>query len=79
MSLSNYPPGVSGNEPQIAGEDEFEFCCPSCTEELTFWGDRDHATADCPNCGEVTVSPADLLQSAYDEMRIDEIRDERFA
>lgn len=22
MSLSNYPPGLSGNEPQIVGEDE---------------------------------------------------------
>ena len=22
MSLSNYPPGVTGNEPQIVGEDE---------------------------------------------------------
>ena len=31
-SLSNYPPGVSGNEPQIAGTTEFYLRCTGCGE-----------------------------------------------
>jgi hypothetical protein len=40
MSLSNYPPGVSGNEPQITGEWPCENCGATLPEE-----------ADCPECG----------------------------
>ena len=39
MSLSNYPPGVSGNEPQITGE----WPCSSC-------GARLPEEVDCPTC-----------------------------
>jgi hypothetical protein len=52
--LSNYPPGVSGNEPQIAGEEEKLFLVCECGEafdtiedaweHLEVDGDEDH---DC--------------------------------
>lgn len=76
-SLSNYPPGVSGNEPQIVGydDDEFEFVCPGCDLELTFLGDWSDATAECMNCGWVSVCPGELIQSAVDEARGDAERD----
>lgn len=39
MNLSNYPPGVTGNEPQIAGYDATEEVreCPVCGEETEGW------------------------------------------
>lgn len=78
MSLSNYPPGVSGNEPMITGGEDFEFACPTCGEELMFNGDRWDASADCPKCGEVWVTPEELLQSAADEQARDAAQDARF-
>ena len=31
--LDNYPPGVSGNEPEITGEEECEYCGAGIAEE----------------------------------------------
>jgi predicted RNA-binding Zn-ribbon protein involved in translation (DUF1610 family) len=58
--------------------DTFEFSCPTCIEDLMFTGTPDEAEATCPNCGPVVISPADLIQSAADEARLDADRDERF-
>lgn len=55
--------------------DEFEFACPTCDHDLTFYGDRFEATAECPACGTVTVCPDELIQSAVDEARMDAERD----
>ena len=48
MSLSNYPPGVTGNEPQIAGYSE----CPRCGasyEESDSWENDGYLF--CGECG----------------------------
>lgn len=42
MSYSNYPPGVSGNEPQITGEYPCENCGATLPEE-----------PECPECGKL--------------------------
>lgn len=36
--MSNYPPGVTGNEPQIVGYDEHETECENCGAEVTAFG-----------------------------------------
>ena len=74
--MSNLPPGVTGHEWQIAGADEFEFSCPTSDHDLTFYGDVFEATADCPECGTVTISPDELYQSEADERAIDAARDD---
>lgn len=52
MGLSNYPPGVTGNEPQIAGGPIVT--CPSCDC-------RTELLDECENCGEslADVDPYD--------------------
>jgi hypothetical protein len=48
---SNYPPGVTGNEPQIAGDVAFEgalYRCPNCDLEQEVEGDD-----ICVGCGAV--------------------------
>jgi hypothetical protein len=52
---SNYPPGVSGNEPQITGEWPCEGCGETLPEE-----------ADCPDCGGVVTYEADELWHCAD-------------
>lgn len=50
MNLSNYPPGVTGNEFEIAGPDkewEIERECPVCAETGT-GGDPSGATGEEP-------------------------------
>ncbi len=39
----NYPPGVTGCEPEIIGE---SFCCPDCGEELEI----DENSGQCHEC-----------------------------
>lgn len=53
MRLSNYPEGVSGNEPQIAGYDEIEWTCSECATEGLAYGSRrqDYFTFECEQCG----------------------------
>lgn len=76
MRASNYPPGVTGLEPQIAGYGEYEFVCPTCDEELVFSGTKWDAWATCPTCGEVNVDPSDLWESEAAEQANDQRRDE---
>jgi len=60
--LSNYPPGVTGLEPQISGypESEQEVHCTNCDsdEQMTVsWMDR-MGIAVCPICeSEIEVEP----------------------
>jgi acetone carboxylase gamma subunit len=67
MSLSNYPPGVSGNEPEIAGGHEFSnvrtHACDneSCSQygvedveaevDITLAYDTEYFEWVCPTCG----------------------------
>ena len=61
MSLSNYPPGVTGNEYAIAGPDgdgiEVDIECPECGTEFTGTISTYKSTASyeegtvCPKCG----------------------------
>lgn len=55
--MSNYPPGVTGNEPQIAGpsyEEEVERTCGSCgtTDLVVIQGYGYLITWQCAECGE---------------------------
>jgi hypothetical protein len=75
--VNNLPPGVTGNEWQIAGADEFEFGCPTSDHDLTFSGDQFEATAECPECGTVTISPVEIWESDAAEAAGDAERDER--
>jgi DNA-directed RNA polymerase subunit M/transcription elongation factor TFIIS len=59
---NNYPPGVTGHEPQIAGSDEHEVQCGRCSNAVTAYGTfqrghRDGAYAEmdytCESCGHV--------------------------
>lgn len=75
--MNNYPPGVTGNEWQIQGLDEYEFSCPECSEPVTFYGDRYEAYGECEFCGhESAVSPdevwLDEQRHRADEYRRDE-------
>lgn len=77
MKASNLPAGVTGNEPEIAGYDEFEFVCPTCDLELWFTGTKWDAWARCPECGDVNISPMELWESDDAERLGDYQRDER--
>ena len=68
MNLSNYPPGVSGNEPQIVGYPE----CPECDEPYDADPDE-FGGLDCPNCGHVIAAGFDP------DERYDRAREERFS
>lgn len=72
MSLSNYPPGVSGGEDAIAGpraEQDLELTptCPECHTENSIWGtlisytDSQVFHYQCPNCG------ANIKENVTDE------------
>ena len=75
--MNNYPPGVTGNEWQIVGSDEFEFECPVCREqELLFYGTKHDAWSECPDCGEVNVSPSEVWDDWAQDAREDAERDE---
>jgi len=55
MSLSNYPPGVSGNEYEISGPDweqETTRYCDLCRQErdVTVYGHQRQAWWTCPVC-----------------------------
>jgi predicted RNA-binding Zn-ribbon protein involved in translation (DUF1610 family) len=56
---------------------EYLFCCSTCTEDLVYEGNLQEATALCPNCGEVTICPDEVLASIEDERRMDADRDDR--
>jgi hypothetical protein len=53
--MSNYLPGVTGNEFEIAGpdyEEELEIECPRCARRaMTEFGYRGQAWRDCGECG----------------------------
>lgn len=51
MSLSNYPPGVTGLEPEIAGDEEYEDECYECGAEVTGYGAHGFFEYDCDGCG----------------------------
>jgi len=62
---SNYPPGVSGNEIEIIGPDEFfgEFLCPKCghsEEEQLFFLYRETIETRCESCGEESIVNLEL-------------------
>ena len=74
MGLSNYPPGVSGNEWQIAGperEDEGHRVCPNayCDKEvlvtISFYGDE--TFWECPECGFEVVEEFYSEDDIYNE------------
>ena len=54
-AVNNYPPGVSGNEPDIVGADEVDtdVPCPSadCAGTLTLTGERRYRWHYCHTCG----------------------------
>ena len=64
--MSNYPPGVSGNEdafgPQSEDEVTVTVTCPSCDEDVTVsalrltWNYSVEDIFDCPSCGAEEVS-----------------------
>lgn len=56
---------------------EYLFCCSTCTEDLVYEGDLTEATALCPNCGEVTICPEEVLDSIKAEQQMDAARDDR--
>lgn len=78
MSLSNYPPGVTGNEPEIAGYDEIPWTCSECDTEGTAYGSRvsDHFTFECEQCGS-DEEIIGALASEEAERAMDAARDER--
>ena len=54
--MNNYPPGVTGNEYEIAGPDyevEVEGYCPNCDDptRLKEHGCQGVAIVNCANCG----------------------------
>jgi predicted RNA-binding Zn-ribbon protein involved in translation (DUF1610 family) len=62
---SNYPPGVSGNEIEICGPDEYfsEFTCEKCgeyQEEQLFFLFRETIETRCESCGETNISELEL-------------------
>lgn len=52
MYLSNYPPGVTGNEPQIAGYDDEDVDVRECNREVA---DENDETSICSFAGEVSI------------------------
>jgi len=66
--MSNYPPGVTGNELQIAGpawESTESVDCPECdmSVEAEAWGHGGIAHFTCPECEyEWEVSEEDMYQ-----------------
>lgn len=83
--LSNYPPGVTGNEPEIAGYDEADvtvqdFTCPRCEAVAAeVDGVRMRASryayvdiVECPSCGATTETEHDV----EDDRDPDEDRDD---
>jgi hypothetical protein len=53
--MSNYPPGVSGNEPQITGEWPCEECYGERGEQ-----DEDGRVLTCPRCRGTGIEPEEL-------------------
>jgi hypothetical protein len=79
MNLSNYPPGVTGNEYAISGAEkewEEERECPHCGVTQTLFHEAHHefgVVAFCPdpNCEGrfgITVEPEEPEYYAYDYM-----------
>ena len=74
--LSNYPPGVTGNEWEIAGPDyeaEVEVVCPTCDNTTPAFAIGFHGEAwlegDCSFCGgeiQGPYCPEDDFDHAYD-------------
>lgn len=67
MMSSNYPPGVSGNEIEICGPDEYfsEFVCPKCgniEEEQLFFLFRNTLETRCESCGEENIVDLELCE-----------------
>mgnify|MGYP003679321021 FL=1 len=51
--MSNYPPGVTGNEYEIAGPDyerESDTYCSECGAQMIAQGYRDRHWMTCPAC-----------------------------
>ena len=72
---SNYPPGVTGSEYEIAGPDyekESDTPCPQCGADTIEQGYRGERWLYCPTCtGETSLPPPDEPDPdrAYDEER----------
>jgi hypothetical protein len=82
MSLSNYPPGVSGNEPAISGYDESDGvqdleCECGFSGEIPTFEVYEHGvvywTADwtCPDCSESYSSGGEYDPADYDNWERD--------
>lgn len=56
---------------------QYEFCCPTCDNDLVFEGTDAEADADCPECGTVSICPAEIFESIAGELAGDAQRDER--
>ncbi len=54
MGLSNYPPGVTGNEPELTGI----WPCSRCNGEVE-WNDEGRPGSSCWFCGGTGVDPED--------------------
>lgn len=78
MSLSNYPPGVSGNEPEIAGYDEIEIECEECDADMTAYGSQrsDYYTYECGECGHFGEI-AGYWQDRHDDQQFEAERERR--
>lgn len=61
MNLSNYPPGVTGNEPQITGEWPCDLCGGCGYEE------DENGKNSCALCGGTGIHPEDAWELS--EMR----------
>lgn len=75
---SNYPPGVTGNEPQIAGYDELEYDCDECqTTGLAYGSGReDYYTLECEECGHLTEIEG-YWQDRHDDQQFEAERERR--
>lgn len=70
--LSNYPPGVTGNELQISGpswESTEDVICPECDSdvEASAWGHSGTAHYTCSNCHYEWEIPEDDMSQGADE------------
>jgi hypothetical protein len=66
MSLSNYPPGVTGNEPEISGIYPLDQVVDSCLEQFTSVEDNVNnilADLDEQNAGLSAKEEADILEA----------------
>jgi len=66
----NYPPGVTGSEPQITGE----WPCLECQGEC-YWPEHDGGGTYCPRCNGSGIEPEDLETDYIQDLIDCECRD----